>query len=598
MCRIAGIINKNGSMDQLQQEVKAMCDIMAHGGPDDEGYFENKNQGLVFGHRRLSLIDLSSTGHQPMSYHNSKLTITYNGEIYNFLDLKKELSENGFQFVSQSDTEVILAAYQNWGTKAFEKLVGMFAFAIYDSEKQTTFLVRDQMGIKPLYYAVENNRLVFASEVKAFELGASYSENKDWKTYFLAFGHIPEPYTTLSGVKVLPAGSFLSWDHTSNKFDIFPFHFEHSLKQIAQNQDLVSGLAKQFHSVVKRQLLADAPVGVFLSGGMDSSIITLLADQVIGKNLQSLSINFNETAFSEERFQQEVTTKTSGTHHQYIVKKEDFDQYFTEILAAMDQPSNDGINSWFVNKYAKETGLKAVLSGIGADELFGGYPSFNRMRLIKTLKLLPRFLLRLCAFIPNEKIKRIYYLGYRNPIGEYLFLRGFFIPKDIARILEIAKTEVDALIENFPMPSMLKTLKGKERASWFETHIFMRNQLLKDTDFMSMYHGVEVRLPFLDQGFVRFSDHIPAPQRFQERPKGILIEAFKNLLPKMIWDRPKMGFTFPLQEWFLAGMQVTDEKNYTDSPYALKLIQKFKAGKMHWSKAFALYQISTRKFNA
>ncbi|WP_293311995.1 asparagine synthase (glutamine-hydrolyzing) [Pedobacter sp. UBA5917] len=598
MCRIAGIIDKAKSIDQLKQEVKAMCDVMAHGGPDDEGYFEDKNQGLVFGHRRLSLIDLSPSGHQPMSYHNNKLTITYNGEIYNFPDLKKELSENGFRFVSQSDTEVILAAYQKWGIKAFEKFVGMFAFAIYDSEKQTTFLVRDQMGIKPLYYAIANNRLVFASEVKAFELSGNYSENKDWKTYFLAFGHVPEPYTTLNGVKILPAGSFLSWDHNSRKFEIIPFHFEYSLKQIVQNQDPAGGLAKKLHSAVKRHLLADAPVGVFLSGGIDSSIITLLADEAIGKNLQSLSINFNETAFSEERFQQEVTARTSGTHHQYIVKKEDFNEHFGEILTAMDQPSNDGINSWFVNKYAKEMGLKAVLSGIGADELFGGYPSFNRMGLIKSLKLLPRFLLKLCAFIPNEKIKRIYYLAYRNPIGEYLFLRGFFIPHDIARILGIAKTEVDALMENFPVPAIFKTLKGKERASWFETHIFMRNQLLKDTDFMSMHHGIEVRLPFLDQGFVDFSDHIPTPQRFQERPKGILIEAFKNLLPKMIWDRPKMGFTFPLQQWFLTGNHITDEKIYTGSPYTLKLIQKFKAGKMHWSKAFALYQITTRKFNA
>ncbi|RBQ10013.1 asparagine synthase (glutamine-hydrolyzing) [Pedobacter miscanthi] len=592
MCRIAGIIDKNKSIDQLQLEVKAMCDIMAHGGPDDKGYFEDKNQGLVFGHRRLSLIDLSPTGHQPMSYHKNKLTITYNGEIYNFLDLKKELLENGFQFVSQSDTEVILAAYQNWGIKAFEKLVGMFAFAIYDSEKQITFLVRDQMGIKPLYYAIENNRLVFASEVKAFEQSGNYSENKDWKTYFLAFGHIPEPYTTLSGVKVLPAGSVLSWDHISNKFDVLPFHFE----QVAQNQVATSGLANQLHSAVKRHLLADAAVGVFLSGGIDSSIITLLADEVVGKNLQSLSINFNEAAFSEERFQQVVTAKTSGTHHQYVVKKEDFDQHFAEILTAMDQPSNDGINSWFVNKYAKETGLKAVLSGIGADELFGGYPSFNRMGLIRKLKLLPRFLLKLCAFIPDEKIKRICYLAYRNPIGEYLFLRGFFIPKDIARILGVRRAEVDTLIEALPVPSTLKTLKGKERASWFETNIFMRNQLLKDTDFMSMYHGVEVRVPFLDQDFVSFSDHIPASQRFQERPKGILIEAFKKLLPKMIWDRPKMGFTFPLQEWFLAGNQITDEKSYTGSPYSLKLLKKFKAGKIHWSKAFALYQISTRKF--
>jgi len=596
MCRIAGVIDSKGLIEQLRREVKTMCNVMAHGGPDDEGYFEDKQTGLAFGHRRLSLIDLSPGGHQPMSYHKDKLTITYNGEIYNFPDLKKELSQDGFQFVSQSDTEVILAAYQKWGTQAFTKLVGMFAFAIYDVEQQTTHLVRDQMGVKPLYYSVENNRLVFASEVKAFELTGHFRENKDWKTYFLAFGHIPEPYTTLSGVNVMPAGHFLSWDHSRQSAEIFAFPSKPSFKQITSEPKLV--LAEQLGSAVGRHLLADAPVGVFLSGGIDSSIITLLADQAIGENLQSLSINFSEIAFSEARFQQEVTARTRGTHREYLVNNADFNRHFGEILAAMDQPSNDGINSWFVNKYAKESGLKAVLSGIGADELLGGYPSFHRMRLINNLKLLPRFLLKLCAFLPNEKIKRICYLGYRNPIGEYLFLRGFFIPQEIGRILGIEKSQINALIENFPVPKTLEKLKGKERASWFETHIFMRNQLLKDTDFMSMYHGVEVRVPFLDQDFVSAAHQIPLAQRFQERPKGILIEAFKAILPRIIWDRPKMGFTFPLQQWFLAGDALTDEKNYTDHPYTLKLIQKFKAGKMHWSKAFALYQISTRKFNA
>ncbi|MCX2585049.1 asparagine synthase (glutamine-hydrolyzing) [Pedobacter sp. MR22-3] len=592
MCRIAGVIDKKAYPDQLRQDVQQMCDVMRHGGPDDEGFYTDEAGGLGFGHRRLALIDLTAGGHQPMFGPEEKLVITFNGEIYNFPELKKELSAAGYPFHTQSDTEVILAAYQAWGVNGFRKLNGMFAFALYDRSKQLSYLVRDQSGIKPLYYAIQNQRLIFSSEVKAFkETCYPFIENKDWKMYFLAFGHIPQPFTTLQDVFSLKPGHYLKWDHQQQLHEIISFEQSPPSPSVTSSLEAAANLGKSLEAAVHRHLIADAPIGVFLSGGIDSSIITLLANQHTGKHLQSLSVNFTDQAFSEEKYQKIITAKTSGIHRTYLIEAQDFDADFEKIMGAMDQPTNDGINSWFVNKYAKENGLKAVLSGVGADELLGGYPSFSRMKIINILKKIPRFLLRLCNRLPSEKLKRIYYLSYRNPIGEYLFLRGFFTPETIARILNIEKKEIDQLFENFPMDEEINALSGAERISWLETRIFMQNQLLKDTDFMSMSHGVEVRVPFLDQHFLETINSIATPQRFPAEKKGLLIQAFKKILPEAIWKRPKMGFSFPLQQWFIQGGQITNEQIYADHDFARHLMERFKSGKIHWSKAFALYQV-------
>jgi len=592
VCRIAGIIDKKANSVQLWQDVKYMCDTMQHGGPDDEGFYADETLGLQFGHRRLALIDLTAGGHQPMLAVEDKLAITFNGEIYNFKELKKELSAIGYPFCTQSDTEVILAAYHTWGVNSFRKFNGMFAFALHDQSQQHTYLVRDQAGIKPLYYSILDQQLIFSSEVKAFKKSSyTFAENKNWKTYFLAFGHIPQPFTTLQDVFSLKPGHYLKWDHEHHDHEIISFEPVPPSALITSPLQAAENLGKSLEEAVQCHLIADAPIGVFLSGGIDSSIITLLADQHTGKNLKSLSINFTDQTFSEEKYQKLVTEKTSGIHYTYVVDEQDFNASFEKIMTAMDQPTNDGINSWFVNKYAKENGLKAVLSGIGADELLGGYPSFNRIGLIKTLQKLPAFILRFCERLPSEKLKRVYYLSYKNPIGEYLFLRGFFIPETIAKILKINKKEIDQLFEAFPIDEKINNLNGAERASWLETSIYMQNQLLKDTDFMSMSHGIEVRVPFLDQHFLATINGIASPQRFPAQKKGLLIQAFKKILPEPVWNRPKMGFSFPLQQWFTKGGQISQEQFYKNNEFAVKLIEKFKSGKLHWSKAFALYQV-------
>jgi asparagine synthase (glutamine-hydrolysing) len=588
MCRIAGIINTNHNIQNIHTQIKGMCTAMALAGPDDEG-FEFIENGM-FGHRRLALIDLSSAGHQPMQYKH--LTLTYNGEIYNYLELKSKLINEGYNFYTQSDTEVILAGFLAWGTSLFKQLEGMFAFALYDDNLKQTFLVRDEMGIKPLYYSTENNSLTFASEIKAFKTLNSFEEDKNWKVYFLAFGHIPHPFSTLKNVFSLENGSYLKWDNCSGAYSISNFSESPSLKTIITKQGAEKTIRQDLENAVEKHLIADAPIGVFLSGGIDSSLITLLADQKININLKALSINFEEQAFSEGKYQQIIADKIEGEHQSFLIKQEEFDQEIDSILNAMDQPTSDGINSWFVCKKAKESGLKAVLSGIGADELLGGYPSFNRMGFIVALKKLPKFILRLSNYLPLDKLNRTYYLSLKNPIGEYLFLRGFFTPKTISKLLEIPIKNIETLLENFPIDKNIYNLLDKERVAYLETNYFMKNQLLKDTDFMSMSHGLEVRVPFLDQQFVKNLNHTANNIRFTNLPKGLLINAFKNILPEAIWNRPKMGFTFPLQQWFIKSGYLNSATYNTE---ATLLMDKFNNGKLHWSKAFALYQVFKNK---
>ncbi|RZK48302.1 MAG: asparagine synthase (glutamine-hydrolyzing) [Pedobacter sp.] len=591
MCRIAGILNPSQDLIQTKQIITAMCDSMAEGGPDDEGFDINPEAGYVFGHRRLALLDLSVAGHQPM--HHKDLSLVFNGEIYNFKSLREKLIEQGYEFQTGTDTEVILKGFEYWGTALFNLLEGMFAFALHHKSQGKTYLVRDEYGIKPLYYHNHASQLLFASEVKAFKSSSlNFQENPDWKTLFLSFGHIPHPYTTLKDVYSVHPGHYMIWDHATQQVQTIRYIKEKTSIKITEKAVAEKQIQQKLETAVESQLLADAPVGVFLSGGIDSSLLSLIANTKIGSQLRTLSINFAEQAYAEGRYQDIVVDLIQGKHKSYTVTESDFIQHFPEIIASMDQPSNDAINSWFVNKYAKENGLKAVLSGIGADELFGGYPSFKRIKYIKHLKKLPKFILKSFAKLKNEKLNRFYFLSLENPIGEYLFLRGFFTPNKVAEILQINLSEVVDVLEKYQPYVDLNPAYNGNRAADMETHIFMRNQLLKDTDFMSMRHGIEVRVPFLDKQLRETLAQIDPKIKFENtKPKALLVDSFINLIPEAIWNRPKMGFTFPLQKWMQNHPEITNPKTYQKNPVANEIIKDFKTGKIHWSRAYAIYQV-------
>ncbi len=585
MCRIAGF----ASLDLLpnrENMLESMLKAIAHGGPDDSGtYFDGS---VALGHRRLSIIDLSSAGHQPMLL-NDDLIISYNGELYNYRELKAELEKGGAVFKTQTDTEVILHAYRQWGTEAFGRFEGIFAFALYDKADHKLLLVRDQIGVKPLYYHMANKRLVFGSEVRVFhEFQQDWKENENWKIHFLAFGSIPHPYTTLKGVYQLNPEYFMEINLTDFSYRMQPYRH-------LQNRPILTNPKEELHAVgdavraaVKKNLIADAPLGVFLSGGIDSSMLTLLADQ-LQDGVKTLSINFDETLFDEHPFQKEVLEKTRNIDHtSYRVSEHMFWENLPEIWKAMDQPTIDGVNAYFISKCAHRDGLKAVLSGLGADEIFGGYASFNRIKWIKRLRslLFKSSIAKIVSYF-KYAYRRLVYLDLPGPVGDYLFLRGIHTPDAIAKLLGIEKKKVwDVLKEikvEIPSP-----IDDKEYVSLLESKIYLTNQLLKDTDCMSMWHGLEVRVPFLDINLLNQVALIPPASRYKDAShKHLLIASVPHLLPNSIVHRQKKGFTFPFALW----MQRSPGRFKSLMPSGKEtdlLLTQFKNGKCHWSKCWSL----------
>jgi len=590
MCRIAGIINPSLSIDLLKPMVKEMCTILRHGGPDDEGIYCSENYSVVLGHRRLSIIDISSAGHQPMSYADDRYQITYNGEVYNYAELKEELKKLGHCFKTLTDTEVILAAFAEWHTQSFAKLNGMFAFAIWDNNTEELYLVRDASGIKPLYYAITKEGIAFASETKAFKPIPYLQKSNDLsKIFLLAYGHLPEPVTTLQDVKPLTKGSFIQY-HVPTKTWITGNYKRYCFKEMINNRDVaISSIKDCLQKAVKRHMISDAPIGVFLSGGLDSSLMALLANDHNNQDLNTLSIYFEDKEFSEKKYQDIVHQKLKSNQQQFLLQEKDFAEYLPSILHQMDQPSCDGINTWFISKYAKECGLKAVLSGIGGDELYGGYPSFERMNTVLALEKLPNTVLNTFKNSPSKKLRRLSYLTIKGTVGKYLFLRGQFIPVEIARQLNCDEKEVvNILQEQILNNNHIEQLSSFNQASWMETNLYMQNQLLRDADVMSMAHGVEIRVPFLDDEFIRLSLHINADIKHAgERNKQLLIDSFKDIIPKQIWDRPKMGFSFPFRKWMLNNSFVKD-KMTSGSKEGIEKYNQFVYGKIHWSQLMSL----------
>lgn len=591
MCRIAGIINITKSCDEPTKKVTAMCNSMQHGGPDDLGVYYDSVSNVCLGNRRLAILDLTSNGHQPMLSENQDIVVTYNGEIYNFKEIRNQLISIGFTFQTQTDTEVIINAYRRWQEDAFAKFNGIFAFSLFDKKKQCVYLVRDSNGIKPLYYYHQNNYLIFASEVKAFEQCGVNHQDENWKIYFLAFGHIPEPYTTLKNVFSLAKGSFLKYDLTTGHQKTTRFHLFKTSTYITNEDYAVERIKKELSTAIESQLISDTNIGVLFSGGLDSSIIALLADKHMNGKLSCISANFNEIDYSEQKQRSSLLRQLNSIEIEETITYRDFVLNFDSILKDMDQPSNDGINTWFVCKTAKENGLKSLLSGLGADELFGGYPSFDRIHKIQNLNWLSKSTIRSSRFLKNSKFKRLYYLSMDSPIGEYLCLRGVYTPDIIAKLLDIDMKTVMECLENIPIDSQIKNLSNESRASWFEFNMYMQNQLLKDTDFMSMSQGVEIRVPFLDSNFVNLVMSISTEIKFNyDQKKRLLIEAYKEQLPSETWNRSKMGFTFPFQEWMRKNREISDPDLYQNKT-AKALMNKFKTNHLHWSPAFSLYRL-------
>ena len=579
MCRIAGIYNPEEK--NLAAKIVSMRDSMMHGGPDDAGVFLHDSLSFALGHRRLSLIDLSPAGHQPMVEEERGLTIVFNGEIYNFLELRSLLLHYGYTFHSGSDTEVILKAYAHWGIEAFQYFNGMFALALWDEKMQQLILARDHAGIKPLYYTISDKYLYFASEIRAFgNSGKQFDENPHWRSAFLSFGHLPEPLTTLRNVVPLEKGTAMVIDLPSLTYKTHSFFNWKFTAELKNEEDALQLMRDTIEAAVSRHLISDAPLGLFLSGGIDSSLLTLIAAKFIPEQLHTLSIVFNEKKFSEEKYQRIIIEKTKAKHQSFLVTKDNFNESLEDAIQAMDQPSLDGINTYFISKYARAYGLKAVLSGLGADELFGGYPSFHNQKKLGFVRMMPDSFLKTLQYLPDHRMRKLSYAGIDNPAAEYLLYRGIFTPLAVASLLNCKQQEVIDNLEEISTHYPVGNLQNGNRVSWFETNFYMQNQLLKDSDYMSMWHGLEIRVPFLDKEVMTMAGLIASDLKFKHTlPKYLLVKAFEAELPIEIWKRKKQGFTFPFEGWLKAN-----EYTKPATTYEQELYSSFQNKKLSWGR--------------
>jgi asparagine synthase (glutamine-hydrolysing) len=564
-----------------------MMESVARGGPDDEGrYLDDK---VALGHKRLAIIDLSPTGHQPMLL-RTELIISFNGEIYNYRSLREELEACGGTFETKSDTEVILHAYRKWGIQAFDRLEGIFAFALYDKIKRKLLLVRDHVGVKPLYYFIDGRQLIFASEVRAFSAYRhDWLENENWKILFLAFGSIPHPCTTLKDVYSIQPGCYLEADLTNLSYSVKGYRQYPDISTHSSRQEELDSVGEAIKASVRKNLISDAPLGVFLSGGVDSSLLTLLADQQ-QDNIKTISINFDDAGYDEYRYQKMVLEKTRNVDHtSHRITEKMFWENLPDIWRAMDQPTIDGVNTYFISKCARRDGVKAVLSGLGADEIFGGYSSFRRIRLLRQIRAMVPFKRWIAGIIGYRKhaYRRVMYLLLPGPIGDYLFLRGIHTPDIISSLLGLPEETVWKVLKEIKV-QLPVNIDDQEYVSLLESKIYMTNQLLKDTDCMSMWHGLEVRVPFLDIGLLRCVELIKPADRYKdEGHKYLLTASNPGTIPRAIIDREKKGFTFPMSTWMRNSPQRFKElirRGETQD----RIIRGFKGGYDHWSKYWSL----------
>lgn len=593
MCGICGAISREiRDKDALMSAVSAMNAAQARRGPDDEGVWSDEKHAVVLGQRRLSIIDLSPAGHQPMSYDGGDFWITFNGEIYNFAELKKDLESRGAKFRTRSDTEVILALFKEFGADAFSKMRGIFALALWDAKHERLILARDHYGIKPLYYFSNKEKLVFASTVKAIEKSGEVrvEKCKEALVGFLLTGSVPSPFTTIKNVYSIPAGHYLVREKDGS--EKLTKYYDSLNAFLTKSTDSVETAVEKIRvglkDAVNLNLVSDAPLGVFLSGGLDSSALAAFAAKSRQHPITTLSITFDEEKFSEKKYQDMVARHIKSDHREARVRKADFFNSFNDVFEAMDQPTVDAVNTFFVSKAAKEADLKVVLSGLGSDEIFCGYPSFRKVSALHAIQKLPGFLKSPLSFagVIDDMYTKLQNLERDDALSFYLSSRSQFVARDVARILGIDLSEVisafNAIKEkSFLNDPRLAALDPVDLYSFLEVKMYMQNQLLKDTDMMSMYHSIEARVPFLDFKLVEYVSSLPPGMKLGGRVnKQLLVDAVRDTLPAAVFERPKMGFVFPFAEW----LKDAPADFIPEGDVAKELFAKFKSGKMHWSR--------------
>ncbi len=623
MCGIAGLIDFTcGKLpDPPENTLATMLDHLRHRGPDDRGEekLDSKDGSTIYlGHQRLSIIDLSPKGHQPMPNDTCTLWISTNSEIYNFKELRSELEAKQYRFHSNSDTEVLLKAYEEWGVDCLEKLRGMFAFCIWDSRTNSLFLARDRLGIKPLYYFSSSDCFMFASEVRALAATGvpETSINETGLFNYLSFGSVSAPETIWNSILELRPAHYLLVSKDSIIEKKYWSHLQKTSTAAPDSASYAENVARVLKESVRLRQVSDVPLGAFLSGGIDSSAVVSLMDPKSDRSVETLSVIFKEQEFDESEYSNLVAEQMETKHHTLELGEADLISTLSEAISAMDQPTVDGINNYLISKCARETGWKVALSGIGGDELFGGYESF---RLAPKLLAMEKFLNALPASWSQKfgnLLKRILPISDRNTkLGHfvsgqnsgshiYYLLRALFCEDQVASLFadkNMADRQIQKHLDRTQnLIESLKRIHPLKQISYLELTHYLPNTLLRDTDMMSMAHGLEIRVPFIDHQLVELMFAVPAEIQFARPPtKSLLVNSLINKLPTGLVHRKKMGFTLPFENWMRKDLKTEVESVLLAPVPALsgliseaavsKVWKDFLEEKVTWSRPWALY---------
>ncbi len=588
MCGLAGIFAYRPDAPPVDgAELLAMRERMLARGPDGAGLWLAEDGRFGLAHRRLSIIDLSAAGAQPMASGDGRYRIVFNGEIYNYAALREELAARGYGFRSHADTEVLLALYAEQGEAMLAQLRGMFAFALWDTQARSLFLARDAYGIKPLYYADDGRTLRVASQVQALRAGGAIDTTADAAALagFYLFGTVPEPLTALQAVRALPAGSWLRvrdgrvegprrWFALGAAWREAAAAAEHGS---AGGDAIALQIADALRDSVRHHLVADVAVGAFLSAGIDSgALVGLMAEAE--QPPQTLTVAFDEfrgLPQDESPLAAEVAAHYGCSHRVHLVSESGFRADWPRILAAMDQPSIDGVNTWYASQAARVAGLKVAVSGLGGDELFGGYPAFRDLprwrrwlgpaahipglgvavrRLGQSLSSAAPFTFDLSPFTSRISPKALSLFEYAGSWpGAWLLRRGLFMPWELPALMgeEAARAGLERLQALELIGDAMTPDPGTDfgRVAALEAGLYMRNQLLRDADWAGMAHGLEIRVPLVDTELLRRVAPLLAAGDARALGKQALACAPRRALPEAVRRRAKTGFTVPFADW-------------------------------------------------
>jgi asparagine synthase (glutamine-hydrolysing) len=628
MCGILGFIGpRSFDADAFGRAL----DVMANRGPDDRGVYEEPE--CLLGHRRLAILDLSPAGHQPMLSPDGRYVIVYNGEVYNFLELRRELEAEGQRFSTRTDTEVILALYAREGPACLDRFRGMFAIAIWDRLEKALFLARDRMGIKPLYIWPRPEGLAFASEVKTLRAlpGGPSEIEPEALVQYLAWGHVPAPVTIARGVECVMPASWLLWKGSAvsrRTYWDFPAPDPNappaSGGYLYQTREAaLEAFRPLLKEAVAYRCISDAPLGAFLSGGIDSSSVVSLMRAAGQERIHTVSISFPQTSLDEGPYALKVAEQFGTSHTDLSISARAAEEELEGFFASMDQPTCDGFNTYVVSKHAQRTGLTVSMSGLGGDELFAGYSHYRRIRSAEPwLRQLPTFA-SLAARIGTRLGPRYAKLEAFSIAGEgvgraYYAARGLFAPSQIHALLRpevlshtgVGRNAPETLLPLVPGPSQ----SGNGRLSVFhsiaalEIRRYMHDQLLRDSDVFGLANALEIRVPLIDHRLVeavfQTSPGTILARNESGQSKALLLEALPSPLPAACINRRKMGFVFPFHEWIRGQWTSWSGRNEdaATSTAAGELLrpqatlatwEAFKAGRLHWSRPWALHVISS-----